>query len=475
MIRATARLVMHHRRHRPLVTSAAPASAAPSPSSTRVGDDDRLRTLGLAAAAAALAGGAATVPLTRERDGGGGECGGRRDEDPRRCRCERDVDVDVDVPAFALRTVPADSDEILSRGREGEARDGGRSRRAHARAVLSGLSPGGGSGAWPPRDGGGGGAPVGGRPLATSDAAPGVAAGGEVGVVADGAAGPPPGEAVLRRIDTVRRKGLGRDQVYTKKMYFYQCTKIREDMRPRFRLFALPSSEDLGREMAYLLGTSLNLISVGSYADGETSVKIDEGVRGNEVYVVCSTTTTNSILELLLTVSALRRGSAKRICAVIPYYGYSRQDRRTGLKREPIAAADVARLLEEMGVDSVICCDLHNPLVKGFFRPMIPVDHLMPGPVAAAYFYEELFDGGGGEEDGDPTGGGRETPKITVVAAHENQVFRANAFRSALQKLSRHDDIRVALVSNTKDLKHDNESDSTTLVVGDVRGRKCIM
>ena len=165
--------------------------------------------------------------------------------------------------------------------------------------------------------------------------------------------------------------------------------------------------------------------------------------------------------------SALRRGSAKRICAVIPYYGYSRQDRRTALKREPIAAADVARLLEEMGVDSVICCDLHNPLLRGFFRPKVPVNHLMPSPVAAAYFYEELF-GVENEENKAPS---REIPKITVVAAHENQVARANVFRLSLQKLSGHEDIRLALVSNTKGLK--GKADSS--LVGNVQGRKCII
>ena len=145
---------------------------------------------------------------------------------------------------------------------------------------------------------------------------------------------PPNKEVILKRINTVRRNGLGQNQVYTKNMYFYKSSQIKELLRNKFRLFALPSSEHLGKEMASLLGTSLNCLNVGAFTDGETSVKIDEAIRGKEVFVVCTTNSTNSVMELLLTISAMRRGSAKRINAVIPYYGYCRQDRRTGMKRE---------------------------------------------------------------------------------------------------------------------------------------------
>jgi ribose-phosphate pyrophosphokinase len=157
------------------------------------------------------------------------------------------------------------------------------------------------------------------------------------------------------------------------------------------KIFSANSNMSVARQIADVLGLPLGNSEVTTFSDGEISVSINESVRGSDVFVVQSTCepVNNNIMELLIMIDAFKRASAGRITAVIPYFGYARQDRKSKA-RDPISAKLVADLITVSGADRVLTMDLHAPQIQGFFN--IPVDHLLGVPILVPYFLEKLND-----------------------------------------------------------------------------------
>ncbi|MFZ5646218.1 MAG: ribose-phosphate diphosphokinase [Bacillota bacterium] len=158
--------------------------------------------------------------------------------------------------------------------------------------------------------------------------------------------------------------------------------------RRRLKIFTGNSNPRLAEEIAQYLGVSVGSAKVGRFSDGEIQVKINESVRGADVFIIQPTNTpvNEHLMELLIMVDAVRRASARRITAVLPYYGYARQDRKARA-RDPITAKLVANLLHASGARRVITMDLHAGQIQGFFD--IPVDHLPCVPILAQYFIQQ--------------------------------------------------------------------------------------
>jgi len=162
------------------------------------------------------------------------------------------------------------------------------------------------------------------------------------------------------------------------------------EMGTELKLLTGSTNLPLAEEIAARLGLSLCAANVKKFNDGEVNIQIQESVRGCHVYILqsCGAPINDALVELLLMISAARRASAASVTAVLPYYPYSRQTHRspTG-KRVPISAADVAKLMEAMGVNRVLSVDLHVAQIQGFFGPRCPVDNLYAAPAAVSYFH----------------------------------------------------------------------------------------
>ena len=218
----------------------------------------------------------------------------------------------------------------------------------------------------------------------------------------------------------------------------------------QIKLFAGSACKDLALAIADKLKMRLSEAEVGKFSDGETSVHIGETVRGCDVFVIQSTSdpVNDNLMELLVMIDALRRASAGRITAVIPYFGYARQDRKARA-RDPITAKLVADLISTAGADRVLTMDLHAPQIQGFFD--IPLDHLLGIPVLANELQKQDFV--------------RNTDELIVVSPDVGSVSRA---RQMAHKLN----VSLAIVDKRRPKANVME---VMNIVGDVKGKVCLL
>ena len=216
---------------------------------------------------------------------------------------------------------------------------------------------------------------------------------------------------------------------------------------PDFMIFTGNANPVLAAEIAQHLGTQLGAANVGRFSDGEVTVEITQNVRTREVFVIQSTCapTNENLMELIIMVDALKRASASRISAVIPYFGYARQDRRPRSSRVPITAKVVANMLQAVGVDRVLTMDLHADQIQGFFD--IPVDNIYASPVLLGDLRAKNYS------------------DLLVVSPDVGGVVRARALAKQLN-------CDMAIIDKRRPKANVSE---VMHVIGDIDGRNCVI
>ena len=216
---------------------------------------------------------------------------------------------------------------------------------------------------------------------------------------------------------------------------------------PDMKLFTGNATPELAQKIADRLFIKLGNAAVGRFSDGEISVQINENVRGGDIFIIQSTCapTNDNLMELIVMVDALRRASAGRITAVIPYFGYARQDRRVRSSRVPITAKVVADFLSSVGVDRVLTVDLHAEQIQGFFD--VPVDNVFGSPVLLEDMLVKKLE--------DPV----------VVSPDIGGVVRARAVAKSLG-------VDLGIIDKRREKANHSE---VMHIIGDVEGRTCIL
>lgn len=213
-------------------------------------------------------------------------------------------------------------------------------------------------------------------------------------------------------------------------------------------IFSGNANPELARRIASHLHLSLGKCTVQTFSDGEISVEIEETVRGREVFIIQSTSqpSNNHIMELMVMIDALRRASAERVTAVVPYFGYSRQDRRPRSVRVPITAKVVANMLESVGLDRILTVDLHADQIQGFFN--IPVDNVYASPILLGDVWRQRHD------------------DLLVVSPDVGGVVRARALAKRLG------DADLAIIDKRRPKANVSQ---VMNIIGDVEGKNCVL
>lgn len=216
------------------------------------------------------------------------------------------------------------------------------------------------------------------------------------------------------------------------------------------KIFSCNANKPFAEQIARSLGLPLGDMQVKTFSDGEIALSINESVRGSDVFVVQSTCqpVNNNLMELLIAIDGFKRASAGRITAVMPYFGYARQDRKAKA-RDPISAKLVADLITTAGADRVLTMDLHAAQIQGFFN--IPVDHLLGVPLLSKYYNEKF----------------RDIPhdQLVVVSPDLGSVTRARKFAERI-------DASIAIIDKRRPTANVSE---VMNIIGDVRDKTCVI
>ena len=214
-------------------------------------------------------------------------------------------------------------------------------------------------------------------------------------------------------------------------------------------LFTGTANPELASEVSKILGIALSAADVGYFSDGEIKVQIEDNVRGHDTFIIQSTCTpqNKNLMELMLLADALKRSSASRVTAIVPYYGYARQDRRVRSARVPISAKVVADMFSSVGIDRVLTIDLHSETIQGFFD--MPADNVYAAKIMV-----------------DDIKANNERSDIVVVSPDVGGVVRSRALAKLL------DDTDLAIIDKRRAAANQSE---VMNIIGDIEGKVCIV